>query len=78
MSLATAEFPADPDALRAFALCLLLAGPACAQITPEPESLGLARRVVVDSGLARSFRGLVEQRVKRSLETKFVNDALGF
>jgi hypothetical protein len=48
-------------ALRAFALCLLLAGPACAQITPEPESLGLARRVVVDSGLARSFRGLVEQ-----------------
>jgi uncharacterized protein len=47
--------------LRALALFLLLAGPACAQIAPEPESLGLARRVVVDSGLARSFRGLVEQ-----------------
>ncbi len=48
-------------ALRAVALCLLLVGPACAQTAPEPESLGLARRVVIDSGLARSFHGLVEQ-----------------
>jgi uncharacterized protein len=47
--------------LRVFALCFLIVGPAGAQIAPEPESLGLARRVVVDSGLARSFRGLVEQ-----------------
>ncbi|WP_294539928.1 DUF2059 domain-containing protein [uncultured Rhodoblastus sp.] len=42
------------------------AGPARAQETqasqaPEPDSLRLARLVVVDSGLARSFRGLVEQ-----------------
>jgi hypothetical protein len=45
----------------ALALALLLASPARAQVAPEPESLGLARRVVVDSGLARSFQGLVAQ-----------------
>jgi hypothetical protein len=28
---------------------------------PEPERLKLARLVVVDSGLSRSFRGLIEQ-----------------
>jgi hypothetical protein len=28
---------------------------------PEPERLKLARQVVVDSGLQRSFRGLIEQ-----------------
>jgi hypothetical protein len=47
--------------LRALVLALILAGPAQAQTAPEPESLGLARRVVVDSGLARSFQGLVAQ-----------------
>lgn len=46
---------------RALALALLLTGPAQAQTAPEPESLGLARRVVVDSGLSRSFQGLVAQ-----------------
>jgi hypothetical protein len=47
--------------LIALALALLLAGPAQAQTAQEPESLGLARRVVVDSGLSRSFQGLVAQ-----------------
>lgn len=49
-------------------LCGLLLGvlPARAQDPqaspePEPERLKLARLVVVDSGLARSFRGLIEQ-----------------
>ena len=49
-------------------LCGLLLGllPARAQDVqvsqePEPERLKLARLVVVDSGLARSFRGLIEQ-----------------
>lgn len=49
-------------------LCGLLLGvlPARAQEAPisqepEPERLKLARLVVVDSGLSRSFRGLIEQ-----------------
>lgn len=46
---------------RLVALWLLLASPAFAQNPPEPESIGLARRVVIESGLARSFQGLVEQ-----------------
>jgi hypothetical protein len=50
--------------LRAFlacGLCLAAAGIARAEDAPEPERLKLARMVVVDSGLARSFHGLVEQ-----------------
>jgi hypothetical protein len=47
-------------------LCGLFLGvlPARAQDaegSPEPERLKLARLVAVDSGLARSFRGLIEQ-----------------
>ena len=51
--------------LRFLALCVLLGlpllFPAGAQTAPRPESMKLARRVVVNSGLARSFHGLVEQ-----------------
>jgi hypothetical protein len=47
--------------LRFLALCLLLAGAAHAQTAPDPEAVQLARKVVFDSGLARSFHGLVEQ-----------------
>ena len=57
--------------LRILALCLLLAGAAQgaaqaqtapqARTAPDPATIALARKVVVDSGLARSFHGLAEQ-----------------
>jgi hypothetical protein len=48
-------------ALLSLALCLTIAGLVRAQGAPEPDRLRLARLVVVDSGLACSFHGLVEQ-----------------
>ncbi len=46
------------------ALCLLFGlqtSAVWAQAAPDAETVALARRVVVDSGLARSFQGLAEQ-----------------
>lgn len=48
-------------ALLACGLCVAAAGLARAENVPSPERLKLARMVVVDSGLSRSFHGLVDQ-----------------
>jgi hypothetical protein len=52
---------------------LLAAGPAMAQKKPTPHELQLARRVVVESGLSRSFQGIIaqmEDEIRRSAATR--------
>jgi hypothetical protein len=49
------------SALLLCGLCLASSGLVRANETQEPERLKLARLVVVDSGLSRSFQGLVAQ-----------------
>jgi hypothetical protein len=45
----------------ALVVCGFVASGVRAEDAPEPERLKLARMVVVDSGLSRSFQGLVDQ-----------------